>query len=601
MDNSREEVKHQFFLKLESFLVDQSASTLVEANYLGETAIKEGIGELDIMSIYYEAMAKIHVWYRQNGKGAEFKNSVEFLSECLAPYEMRSQGYQELIKKLDLRNNQLQREVDRRKLTEERLSKSEAYFKNLIENTLDIITVLNNDGSIRYISPSLKRIMGYDPEELMGKYIVNYIHPDNRQPVTIRLHRLYKTEKKMDLSEFRFRHKNGSWRYLESVAHFVSDSDKEEAPYIIVNSRDISERVTVREKLQKRKQQLTTAQEIAQLGSWEWEFRNDLLRWSRELSRIYGIEHENAPSSLKNEPQIIHPDDLKSAKKAMQQALVERGKVDFEHRIVRPDGEERVLHVRGEVICDDEGHPVKMIGTGQDITDLKKVEKKLQAYSELLRNLYAKQDRIREDERIRVAREIHDELGQMLTVLKMELYLLKEKTIEEQESQLDVNFIREVESIIERFDTIINSVQRITTDLRPEVLDTLGLNEAIEWQCRKFEAESDIKISFASIIESVDPVDDERSTAIFRILQETFSNIQEHAEATKVEVHLKKDDQHVVLIVHDNGRGISRDKINAPDSLGIIGMYERSQFLGGDIIFRGNRNEGTTVILKIPL
>src|SRR5690606_29920146 len=134
-------------------------------------------------------------------------------------------------------------------------------------------------------------------------------------------------------------------------------------------------------------------------------------------------------------------------------------------------GGERIKHVRGEPIHDERGRMIRMIGTGQDVTELKKAEQKLREYSEQLRNLSARQDRVREDDRIRFAKQVHDELGQMLAVLKMELFMMKERVREEYGERLAGGVVREISRIIERFDTIIDSAQRITTELRPEVLD----------------------------------------------------------------------------------------------------------------------------------
>lgn len=499
---------------------------------------------------------------------------------------------------LEKKNGLLEEEIRGLKEAHEELSRQYNYSRSLIENTLDIITVLDREGRICYVTPSTQRVMGYEPEELMGREISEYIHPDNQSAFRVRILKAARVEGVIDSSEFQMRHKDGSWRYLENHARKITPEGEE--PYIIVNSRDVTEKVLARQKLKKSKEQLAMTQEIARLGSWEWDLETNRLRWSRVLSRVYGIDHQKAPATILEVLPFIHPDDRRRVEEKFLIARMDEAKLDLEFRIVRPDGGERIKHVRGEPIHDERGRMIRMIGTGQDVTELKKAEQKLREYSEQLRNLSARQDRVREDDRIRFAKQVHDELGQMLAVLKMELFMMKERVREEYGERLAGGVVREISRIIERFDTIIDSAQRITTELRPEVLDTLGLNEAIEWQCREFERETGMEISYVGIVESIRPIDNERSTAIFRILQETLSNIRKHAEATRVEIQLKKDEQNIVLMVHDNGKGIPKDKLTSPDSLGIIGMYERSQFLGGDIIFSGNQ-EGTTMILKIPV
>src|SRR5690625_1486221 len=598
MEESGLDVKNWFTLMLEDYLADESELAKTEAYRIGRRAASEGIDELQIVELFH-SFVRSHL-ARTDGilEPERLKSAVDFLSGCLTPYEARNREYLRINDRLSRENRRLKSELEMYKRTELSLRRSKDYYQKLIDNSLDIVAVLNRDGAIRYISPSLKRVMGYEPDELVGQKIVDFIHPDSRSLFNIHFARLQKSRSRIRLSEFRFRSRDGSWRYLESNANYINDDSQ---GYIIVNSRDVTERVLAREKLKKREQQLSTAQAIARLGSWEWDFRNDTLKWTRELSRIYDIDHEEAPASIRNNDRVIHPDDRIKATNEFRKAVTDNGEIDFENRVLRPDGEERILHVRGEVIWDKDQRPVKLVGTGQDITDLKRVERKLQSYSDLLRKLSARQSRIREEERIRISREIHDELGQMLTVLKMELFLFKERAGDEGNNPFARRCVSEIGEMINRFDSIIESVQRITTDLRPEVLDTLGLIEAIEWQSRMFESKTGIRINFSNNFESSHIIDDERSTAAFRILQETLANIEEHSGATRVEVQLYREAQFVVLVVQDNGSGIPAEKVTSSESLGIIGMNERSQFLGGEITFQGDSDTGTTVTLKIPL
>jgi signal transduction histidine kinase len=227
-------------------------------------------------------------------------------------------------------------------------------------------------------------------------------------------------------------------------------------------------------------------------------------------------------------------------KRIIEGAYKKSTNFEFEHRIIRPDGTTRVLWCRGEMITNSQGEPVKMIGTGQDITEIKEVERKLKLYSDQLRRLSAHQEKVRENERIRIARELHDELGQMLSVLKMDVFLAVEKSREQFDGKAGNEFLKEFKTIIERIDTIIRSVQRITSELRPEVLDDLGLEEAIKWQVQEFEKRTKISTEFVNNGGKLDNVEDELSTAIFRILQETMTNVLRHSKASKVQVSPRK-------------------------------------------------------------
>lgn len=592
MESPQTSFKQRFFTKLEHFLAKRDEETLEEAYELGRNAIEEGIGELEFLSLYHEAILNSDLLENRSEAKNHLRYALHFLSECLAPYELRQRGFIDLIEKLNEQNQQLQEEIENRKNTEEELRQSKEYFQHLIENALDTIAVINYDCSFRYASPSLERILGYKPAELIGKSFFASIHPEDEKRLKPKLDSILSKPNALITAEVKGRHKDGTWRHLECIAKNITSMRG--GGGIIVNARDVTDRFKAHQKLKKSQNQLAAAQQIASLGSWEWSVGDNHLTWSDELCEIYGVKPGNHPEDYQKWLEFLPEEERIYVDNIIKKAFTNREKCEFEHTINRPDGTTRTLYCMAEVLTDDEGEQVKMFGTGQDITKMKEVERKLRANSERLRNLSAKQDKIREKERIRIAREIHDELGQMLTVLKMDISLAM-KNFAGAPSGLK----KQISTIIERIDTIIRSVQRITTDLRPEVLDDLGLQEAIEWQASEFEKRSGIKLFFENNVELIDELSSEQSTAIFRIFQETLTNILRHARATKVNVQINRENNFFILQVHDNGKGITSKEIEHKNSLGIIGMRERSQFLGGNVEFI--RDNGTKVILKIPL
>lgn len=324
------------------------------------------------------------------------------------------------------------------------------------------------------------------------------------------------------------------------------------------------------------------------------------MQWSGELCEIYGIPVEDQPTSYSEFLELIPEAERVALMELIRKKYREKSDFEFEHRIVLPDGREKILLARGGVVTSDAGTPVKMIGTGQDVTKMKKTERKLRAYSKQLKNLTEKRERVRENERIRIARKLHDELGQMLTVLKMDLYLLQKETEKKISLSGSENLIKEFKDTIESIDAIIESVQRISTELRPPVLDDLGLTEAIEWQLSEFRKRTGISTSFQNYTISDSSLNDEESTAIFRIFQESLTNIIRHAKANNVDVELSERDENIILKIQDDGVGIQWDEVNHSKSLGILGMRERSEFLGGKIAFIDGEVQGTSVVLTIP-
>ena len=230
-----------------------------------------------------------------------------------------------------------------------------------------------------------------------------------------------------------------------------------------------------------------------------------------------------------------------------------------------------------------------------DITDRKEAEERLRTSREQLRSLSAYLESVREEERKNMAREIHDELGQTLTALKIDLSWLTKRSSNEQELVLE-----KTKSMSNLVDTAIQTVQRISAELRPGILDDLGLAAALEWQAGEFEKLTEIKCEFSSNPRDI-VLDQDRSVAIFRIFQEMLTNVARHANATKVKTTLKEEAGKIVLRVRDNGKGIEKKQISNTEAFGLIGMRERARFLGGEVKISGTPGKGTTVVVSIPL
>ena len=220
-------------------------------------------------------------------------------------------------------------------------------------------------------------------------------------------------------------------------------------------------------------------------------------------------------------------------------------------------------------------------------------EDDIQSSNERLRKLYQRLEMIREEERTRIAREVHDELAQILSTLKLELSLLDKKMVNDKAS-----FRNDTQMMLVLINNTIQTVKRIAMDLRPPILDDLGLHEAIEWQGHEFEKRTGIHFQFEICFGNVE-LDMERSTAIFRIFQETLTNILRHAKAKNINVRMQEKSGMVTVEIQDDGIGITLDQISDIKSLGLLGMRERAQAWKGDVQIQGTQNQGTTVTIDI--
>jgi two-component system, NarL family, sensor histidine kinase UhpB len=252
------------------------------------------------------------------------------------------------------------------------------------------------------------------------------------------------------------------------------------------------------------------------------------------------------------------------------------------------------------------------IGVGQEITERKQAEKELrraledrrraeerlqQSYDEM-RALSARLRAVREDESTRIARAVHDEVGQLLTALRLEVAWL-ERTLQPAAPAAGEEVPEKLRSMIHLLDAASDAVHRVASELRPVVLDKLGLDAAVEWYVGEFEKRSRIGCRLCSSLGGV-TLDGDRSIALFRILQEALTNVARHSGATEVSIRLTAERGRVLLAVTDNGGGIPDDKAADSGSLGLLGMRERARSLGGDVGVRRNPGGGTTVEVTLP-
>ena|ERR1035437_142148 len=294
-----------------------------------------------------------------------------------------------------------------------------------------------------------------------------------------------------------------------------------------------------------------------------------------------------------NPTSLVLPEDRRKMAKNAIMMLKEQRFSPYEFRIVTKDG--RIKWIIEIVMSITFKGKRALLGNSMDITEQKKTQEDLERSRQELRNLSVHLQSEREKESTRIARKIHDELGQSLTALQMDLSWLKSRLPANNKS------IREkTRSMSGLVDSIIESVHKITTELRPSLLDDLGLPAAIEWQAANFQKRSDIRCQ-AHIHCGNGVIDKELATAIFRIFQEILTNIALHAKATQCKVSLTENKKELCLEVTDNGVGITQRQVDDSQSFGMIGMRERAHFWGGTVHVRNAKPSGTTVRVLIPL
>ncbi|MCK8603650.1 PAS domain-containing protein [Desulfoferrobacter suflitae] len=272
-----------------------------------------------------------------------------------------------------------------------------------------------------------------------------------------------------------------------------------------------------------------------------------------------------------------------------------------EYRMLSKDNRTVWLHDEAVLMKTEQENRQFLQGILIDISDQKRVEQQLKISSEQMRELAAHIEAIREEERTRIAREIHDELGQALTGLKMDLSWLDKKIADGGGGIPFERLLDKTAAMKKLIDETIQAVRKISTELRPGILDDLGLIAAIEWQASDFQARTGIPCVVLTQVNEDLPVDEKNSSAVFRIFQEILTNVARHANASRIDISLKEEAQQLVLKVQDNGRGVTEKESCSVKSLGILGMRERTLLLGGEFSIVGIPSRGTTVTVRIPL
>ncbi|MDP4196137.1 MAG: PAS domain-containing protein [Bacteroidota bacterium] len=519
--------------------------------------------------------------------------------------------------------------------TEERLKKSQEYYRSLIENALDIKSILNREGHFLYVSPSVEKTLGYKASEFIGKNIIKYIHPEDISKLMKVFIRLLRVPDKISSVEFRIKDKQGKWRNIESIMKNLLNNPS--VCGVVVNSRDITLRkeaeTTIHTLLNVSKRlnstlnvdklmdalveeaiKLTNAEGgytglrtaegmvckkvILNSVSYDFEFC-----WPPEVG-IPGKLIKNKGSIIINnaesDPNIVPEIREKFKLKTAAYVSIQNSQGD----VIGFLGVTNKINNNGFIESDKD----KLIALSQSASTaiqnalayqkIQAAEFQLKNSREQLRRLSAHTQSAREEERTRISREIHDELGQALTGLKMDLSWLEKRLLTENTAAEPIQ--EKIAAMYSLINSTIKSVRKISSELRPGVLDYLGITAAIEWQAQEFQSRTGIECKLIRLPKEL-TMDQNFSTALFRIFQETLTNVARHANATVIEVELLLQNGKVILRIHDNGRGITDEEIINTKSFGLLGMRERAYLLGGEFNIKGTPGNGTTVTVTIPV
>ena len=451
-------------------------------------------------------------------------------------------------------------------------------------------------------------ILGWShAENLTLESFVDAVHPADRQNVLIGLRDTIAHGEDLDF-EYRVIYPDGSLHWFVSKGH-AEYSLESNGLQIRGVGIEITDRKQAAEEMLRREAQLVEAQRIAHLGSYEWDVATNKVRRSDELCRIFGVLPGQFAPTYEAYLACVHPEDRSATNAIISRAFEKQQPFDFEERIVLPDGGIRTLRSRGDWTLDDNGRPTSLVGICQDITEQKQAEQQLlganSALAEELKErtraeieiqaLTARLIHAQEEERTRLARELHDDVGQQIAALSIAAGNLKKQIGPEHTEAQDHS-----QRIQQKLIHLAETVRRLSHNLRPAMFEYAGLGAVLQSYCTEFSTLTGMDVKF-SAEGSFEHLPTATALCLFRIAQEALQNVVKHAQVRRAQVAVVISAELVCLTVSDEGVGIDPHIASTSQGLGLVNIKERTRLVNGTMNVESRPGHGTILTITVPI
>lgn len=466
------------------------------------------------------------------------------------------------------------------------LRESENRMRTILDTNPECIKLLSPRCELNDINRAgLEMIEADSLEQVKGLSLLSVVTDSHKKPVENLIREAF--EDRSGCLEFEMKTLKGKSRWCEvSVVPFRDAAGK------IINAlgvtRDISEKKKAEFELILNEKKYRTLVEQAVDAIALYDLSGKVLDVNTGSANLLGYTKEELIGiSLK---EILTEEEFRD--NSVWFYMLQQGKSTVKQRkMKRKDGSVVHTEVRSQQLPDG-----RFLSVIRDLTERIVAKEELEASYKAVRKLTSHLQNIREEERKHIAREIHDELGQQLTVLKMDISWLSKKI----SPDADTSIKQKIKELLAMLDGTVKTVRRISSELRPSLLDDLGLVAAMEWQLGEFEKRSGIKTSFTEPDKEIQ-LADHIKTGLFRIFQESLTNVARHADAQKVKVSFQSAGNDFILRIADDGKGFDKHKVADKKTLGILGMKERTSMIGGTYNIISSPEKGTTVVVTIPM
>jgi PAS domain S-box-containing protein len=488
-----------------------------------------------------------------------------------------------LVHELEVHHIELQMQLEELRLSAEKLAALVEKYTELYDFAPVGYFTVDENGIIDELNLTAAALLRKERSQLQNKNLLLFISEESRPLLTKFLRNLFKNPGKGNCEVLLALNDNEAlFTHIEGVYNTATDT------YSLVMI-DISERRKAEDDLRKLSLIATKTVNAVVISN-----ARQRIEWVNEaFTHITGFESEEA-LGRKIFELLTGPDTDPATVQYITNQFREQQPFECEIMSYSKSGRPFCVELKGNPLFNTSGQLTHYFNIGTDITERKNIFQKLVKSENQVRSFAKQQNTVLEDERARLAREIHDEFGQQLAGIKMSLSsLLYTDNTDNKSAEM-------VKTIMEKIDESMQSLRKFATELRPGILDTLGLIPSVEWLCKEFEKKSNISCQFHINVDA-HPFDKETSISLFRICQEALTNILKHSAASEVSIIIKKIENELLFTITDNGKGMEGDTLENPFSMGILGMRERANLIGACLVITSEHNAGTSIHLSVKL